>query len=389
MRSLFPWAFVLAPADQLLFCWALPLDANSVDGATVGDCLLQGGTKHARKSALQALTEAFVEDVTSVVEKDSAQVETLVTGSSAIKDIQALDEAEKAEGATAMDSAKVAEGDATAGRAEATESAAIHPGAGKSGAFVAAKAANDTSLAKIASTSKAEVAIAQDLKVASQSAGDRTRGQESVNESSKSIKDLAPVLLEMEDASRLKHERVQDVFALDDAALARRGQTFQIDEAGLSLHITSVPDRSFFAVEGNECLRPAKGDKLVVHYDGTLVEGGSLFDSSRKRGEPFRFTIGEGRVLKGWDLGLLSLCLGERGRLHVPSEMAYGKRGAPPRIPQDADLDFDVELLAINDVSAPQYHKPKMHLPWMSRSGRSGGSLLCVALSLLALIPRT
>ncbi|KAF0745084.1 hypothetical protein Ae201684_000656 [Aphanomyces euteiches] len=91
---------------------------------------------------------------------------------------------------------------------------------------------------------------------------------------------------------------------------------------------------------------PEPGDTLVVHYDGYLTDG-KLFDSSRARGKPFEFIIGSGLVIKGWDEGMLNMSKGERSRLYIPAVKGYGASGAPPVIPPNADLIFDVELLDI------------------------------------------
>ncbi|KDE06431.1 hypothetical protein MVLG_03218 [Microbotryum lychnidis-dioicae p1A1 Lamole] len=95
-------------------------------------------------------------------------------------------------------------------------------------------------------------------------------------------------------------------------------------------------------------IKSQKGDKLSMHYDGTLLEG-TPFDSSRKRGQPFEFTLGKGQVIAGWDQGLTEMCPQEKRRLTIPSSLAYGDRGAGGVIPPKATLVFEVELLAIKN----------------------------------------
>ncbi|PNF31715.1 Peptidyl-prolyl cis-trans isomerase FKBP2 [Cryptotermes secundus] len=86
----------------------------------------------------------------------------------------------------------------------------------------------------------------------------------------------------------------------------------------------------------------------VAVIPGTL-EDGTEFDSSYNRGEPLTFTLGSGQVIKGWDQGLMGMCEGEKRKLVVPSELGYGTSGAPPKIPGDATLIFEVELVKIDN----------------------------------------
>ncbi|KAH7576405.1 hypothetical protein ACOSP7_003333 [Xanthoceras sorbifolium] len=94
-------------------------------------------------------------------------------------------------------------------------------------------------------------------------------------------------------------------------------------------------------------LQAHKGDKIKVHYRGTLTDG-TVFDSSFERGDPIEFELGTGQVIKGWDQGLLGMCVGEKRKLKIPAKLGYGEQGAPPTIPGGATLIFDTELVAVN-----------------------------------------
>ena len=89
------------------------------------------------------------------------------------------------------------------------------------------------------------------------------------------------------------------------------------------------------------------GDKVSVSYTGKLLND-SVFDSNVGH-EPLDFTIGEGRVIKGWDQGLVGMKVGGKRQLIIPGSLAYGPKGSPPKIPANATLKFDINLFSINE----------------------------------------
>lgn len=89
-----------------------------------------------------------------------------------------------------------------------------------------------------------------------------------------------------------------------------------------------------------------KGALITAHYSGFL-EDGSKFDSSHDRGKPFQCVIGTGRVIKGWDLGLMGMRVGGRRRLFVPAHLAYGERQVGALIKPHSNLVFEIELLEV------------------------------------------
>jgi len=110
------------------------------------------------------------------------------------------------------------------------------------------------------------------------------------------------------------------------------------EEAELKIEVLHKPD---------ECEeKSAKGSLLTMHYKGTF-EDGKQFDSSLDRNQPFTFQIGVGQVVKGWDQGLLDMCVGEKRKLIVPPHLGYGDQGAGEVIPAGATLVFETELLKV------------------------------------------
>jgi FKBP-type peptidyl-prolyl cis-trans isomerase FkpA len=91
---------------------------------------------------------------------------------------------------------------------------------------------------------------------------------------------------------------------------------------------------------------PKRGETVIVHYTGWLMDG-AKFDSSVDRDEPFAFVLGTGQVIQGWDEGVATMRVGDKARLTIPPELAYGEQGYPGAIPPNATLVFEVELLSV------------------------------------------
>eukprot|EP01066_Platyproteum_vivax_P003157 Platyproteum_vivax@DN14048_c0_g1_i1.p1 len=126
------------------------------------------------------------------------------------------------------------------------------------------------------------------------------------------------------------------------------------EEVGKEIELNEDGVKKQILTEGTGDI-PVDGNEVTVHYTGTLLDG-TQFDSSRDKEDAFSFTLGGNQVIKGWDVGVATMRKGERCILTCPPKYAYGSRGAPPRIPANATLKFDVELLNF-------HHKVDNRLP--------------------------
>jgi len=109
-----------------------------------------------------------------------------------------------------------------------------------------------------------------------------------------------------------------------------------------------VSELSMIDVQVGEGAEALAGKTVVVHYRGTFLDG-RPFDSSHDRGEPFVFQLGAGQVIQGWDQGVVGMREGGTRKLTIPSELAYGERGAGQVIPPNTPLAFEVQLLEVQD----------------------------------------
>ncbi|KAK5659294.1 hypothetical protein OQA88_1387 [Cercophora sp. LCS_1] len=121
-----------------------------------------------------------------------------------------------------------------------------------------------------------------------------------------------------------------------------------------SASVVAAADLGIETTLAVECERKTqKGDKINVHYLGTLQTNGQKFDSSYDRNSPFSFKLGGGQVIKGWDEGLLDMCIGEKRKLTIPPNFGYGDRSVGP-IPAGSTLIFETELVGIEGVPKPE-----------------------------------
>jgi peptidylprolyl isomerase len=142
-------------------------------------------------------------------------------------------------------------------------------------------------------------------------------------------------------------EAVANVVVAEASKLTQpSSQVTPMSEAANSEEIiTTDSGLQYVEIQEGTGAMPRPGEKIFVHYTGTLTNG-TQFDSSRDRNQPFSFNVGSGQVIKGWDEGLLTMKVGGRRKLIIPPDLGYGARGIGS-IPPNSTLVFDVELLKI------------------------------------------
>jgi FKBP-type peptidyl-prolyl cis-trans isomerase len=139
------------------------------------------------------------------------------------------------------------------------------------------------------------------------------------------------------DFNQMAQERIEAQMAKQVEELEKASAGFQKTASGLRYQI----------IQEGTGEQATAGKTVSVHYKGQLLDG-TVFDSSYKRQQPIDFVLGQGQVINGWDEGVLLLKVGDKARFVIPSDLAYGSRGAGGVIPPDAALLFDVELVAVN-----------------------------------------
>lgn len=137
--------------------------------------------------------------------------------------------------------------------------------------------------------------------------------------------------------NQMAQERIEAQKAKQAEELDKVSAGFQQTDSGLRYQI----------IQEGTGQQAAAGQTVSVHYKGQLLDG-TVFDSSYKRQQPIDFVLGQGQVIPGWDEGVSLLKVGDKARFVIPSDLAYGSRGAGGVIPPDAALIFDVELVAVS-----------------------------------------
>ena len=111
-------------------------------------------------------------------------------------------------------------------------------------------------------------------------------------------------------------------------------------------HDATLPELQITDEQVGDGKAAVKGALITAHYTGYLQDG-TVFDSSHQRGKPFQCVIGTGRVIRGWDIGLMGMKVGGKRKLFVPAHLAYGERKMGAHIQPGSDLSFEIELLEV------------------------------------------
>jgi hypothetical protein len=112
--------------------------------------------------------------------------------------------------------------------------------------------------------------------------------------------------------------------------------------------ITTASGLKYIVMEKGTGIKAENGKQVSVHYAGYLLDG-KEFDNSLKRGKPFKFILGQGMVIKGWDEGIALMRVGDKFRLIIPSDLGYGEKGSGEVIPPNSTLIFDTQLMGVSE----------------------------------------
>lgn len=169
----------------------------------------------------------------------------------------------------------------------------------------------------------------------------------SVEDFAQAIKDVLednPTAISHQEAREIVNKYFEELESKMSASSIEQGESF-LAENGKKAHVVTLPSGLQYEVitEGNGKLAKAT-DQVKCHYEGTLIDG-TLFDSSVQRGEPA--TFGVSQVIPGWVEALQLMPEGSKWKLYIPSNLAYGERGAGEMIPPHSTLIFEVELIEV------------------------------------------